>query len=230
MHLDNVVLEAPKRLGSFSCYDNNNGSVYCPDKSSLRYLDLPNPVNVDCLQGYDSNVKYGHVISRDMLLLRWVLDNEETMKKFPSDFIVNNGLIKDMNVKCNDNDWNLSAIKIKGKIVLNRNETIEVKEKIARQSERDNQATYAAFNLQRLITKNKNCPKCSSGKENDSLYGVFHLDNIESFMLDGNEICFDQKVQFSKIQLSVDPVFKKHRRLSLMLWNPLFAVSVNRIF
>ncbi|XP_025017662.1 uncharacterized protein LOC107367381 [Tetranychus urticae] len=175
MRLDNVVLDGPKRLGSFSCYDNNNGSVYCPDESSIRYLDLPNPVNINCLQGYDPNVKYGHIISRDMLVLRWVLNHEEKMKKFPSDFIVNNGLMKDMMlVRYCDLDWNISATKIRGKIVLNKIESIELKDRIANQSDINNKSTYTAFNLQRLITKNNYEDECSSGKEMSSFYGVFH--------------------------------------------------------
>uniref|UniRef100_T1KUD1 Decapping nuclease n=1 Tax=Tetranychus urticae TaxID=32264 RepID=T1KUD1_TETUR len=172
---DNVSLEGPKKLGYFSCYDNNNDSVFSQDISALRYLDLPDPVNINCLQGYDPNKKYGHVVSRDMLLLRWVLDNEATIQKFTCDFICNNGIMKDMMVvKYAGCDWNLSGIKIRGKIVLNKAESFEKKERIATQSEKDNQSTYAAFNLQRLITKNNNCSECSSGKENDSLYGVFH--------------------------------------------------------
>uniref|UniRef100_T1KUC9 Decapping nuclease n=1 Tax=Tetranychus urticae TaxID=32264 RepID=T1KUC9_TETUR len=168
-----VSMKEPKRVGYFSCY--NTDKVFSQDVSSLRYLDLPNPVNINCLQGYDPDKKYGHVVSRDLLLLRWVLDNEEIVQKFPSDFICNNGLIKDMmTVKNCSLDWNLCATKIGGKIVLNKIESIELKDRIANQSAINNQSTYAANNLQRLITKTANDHKCTSGKEEGSFYGVFH--------------------------------------------------------
>uniref|UniRef100_T1KUE9 Decapping nuclease n=1 Tax=Tetranychus urticae TaxID=32264 RepID=T1KUE9_TETUR len=169
-----VSLEGPKRIGYFSCYDNNNDIVFSQDISSLRYLDLPNPVSINCLQGYDSTRKYGHVNSSDMLLLRWVLENEITMQKFPSDFICKNGLMKDMMIVLYDDDnWSLSATKIGGKIVLNKMESIEKKENIDSQTEHVNQSTYAT-SLQRLITQNSNHSQCSSGIENDSFFGVFH--------------------------------------------------------
>uniref|UniRef100_T1KUE4 Decapping nuclease n=1 Tax=Tetranychus urticae TaxID=32264 RepID=T1KUE4_TETUR len=172
---NHVPMDGPKRLGYFSCYENNDKSVYCPDKSALRYLDLPNPVNINCLQGYDPNVKYGHVVSRDMFVLRWILNNETTVQNFPSDFICNNGVMKEiMTLKFNNFDWNLSATKIRGKIVLNKIESIGKKENIDTQSEKDNKSTYAASNFQRLITKTANGHKCTSGKEECSFYGVFH--------------------------------------------------------
>ncbi|XP_015790330.1 decapping nuclease DXO homolog [Tetranychus urticae] len=195
-----VSLERPKRLGSFSYYDDNNGSDYCPDISALRYLALPNPANINCLQGYDHNVSYDHSNSRVMLLLRWVLDNETTMQQFPSDFICYNGVIKDMmTVKHNNHDWNLTAIKIRGKIILNSKETIEAKDRIGIEAEKDNKLSYVALSLQRLITKNNNCPKCISGKENDYFYGVFHS-NIGSHRIlhVGQLDCAESKQELNK--------------------------------
>uniref|UniRef100_T1KUF6 Decapping nuclease n=1 Tax=Tetranychus urticae TaxID=32264 RepID=T1KUF6_TETUR len=166
---NNVSLEGPKRLGYLSSSDSENNSAFSQDKLALRYLDFPDPVNIDCLQGYDPNVKYGHFISKDTLLLRWILENEETMQKFPSDFIGNNGVIKDlMTIKDYVYDWSLSAIKIRGKIILNRVESTEKKTRIDKQSESVNKSTYAAFNFPNLITKSK------SEQEGTLFYGVFH--------------------------------------------------------
>uniref|UniRef100_T1KUC8 Decapping nuclease n=1 Tax=Tetranychus urticae TaxID=32264 RepID=T1KUC8_TETUR len=208
-----VSLEGPKRLGYFSCYDNNNDSVFSQDISALRYLDLPNPVNINCLQGYDPNVKYGHVVSRDMLL-RWVLDNEETMEKFPSNLICNGGLLKEMMVVVyNDYNWSASAIKVRGKIVLTRIKSIEEKENIDSQTEDDNKSTYAANNLQRLISKNSNDHKCTSRKEVDSFYGVFHT------KIGSHGIIYDEYLDCVESKRELDKPFEEMKFVLIKKFN-----------
>ncbi|XP_015790332.1 uncharacterized protein LOC107367163 [Tetranychus urticae] len=182
----NICLEGPKRLGYFSFYCNaGNESVYCPDQSSLRYLDLPNPIYINALQGYDKNIKYGLRRSKNKQLLRWILQNETIVRNFTHDFICSNGVLKDIMIfpyrsygRFGSNygltSMNISAVKIRGKIILDRCDSTAKKMRIDVQSERDNLSTYAGFNLQRLITKNNNHSQCASGKENDSFYGVFH--------------------------------------------------------
>ncbi|XP_025017686.1 uncharacterized protein LOC112539421 [Tetranychus urticae] len=148
-------------------------SVYCPDQSSLRYLDLPKPVSINCLKGYDKNSKYGHEQPKGTNLLRWILENETIVRNFDYDFICSNGLLKDLMISSLYSfDWSISAVKIRGKIILSKSESIERERRIYTQSETDNKSTYAASNLQRLITKNNN--QCSSGREGESFYGVFH--------------------------------------------------------
>uniref|UniRef100_T1KUF4 Decapping nuclease n=1 Tax=Tetranychus urticae TaxID=32264 RepID=T1KUF4_TETUR len=153
-----LCLERPKKLGYFSIYRNDDKeSVYCPDKSALAYLDLPDPVSINCLQGYDPNNKYGY--QRDLNY----------------DFVCNNGVLKDIMTSPYQNlDWTLCAVKIRGKIVLNKIASNEEKESIEARSENDNKSIYAAFNLQRLVVKNNNRSEFTSGKETDSFHGVFH--------------------------------------------------------
>ncbi|XP_025017683.1 decapping and exoribonuclease protein-like [Tetranychus urticae] len=170
----NICLEEPKRLGYFSSYyDNENKSVYCPDKSALRYLDLPDPVNINCLQGYDSNIKYGHRRPKSSNLLRWILENETILSNFTYDFICSNGLLKDLMVSpYYDYEWNLCAVKIRGKIVLSTIESIGKKENIDVQTEKDNKSTYVGLNLKSLVTKNNN--QCTSARDEASFFGVFN--------------------------------------------------------
>ncbi|XP_025017687.1 uncharacterized protein LOC112539422 [Tetranychus urticae] len=172
----NISLDRPKRLGYFSIYRNDDKeSVYCPDKSALAYLDLPDPVSIDCLQGYDPNNKYGYQRSKNKNLLQWILENEAIVIDLNYDFVCNNGVLKDIMTSPYQNlDWTLCAVKIRGKIVLNKIASNEEKEKIETRSENDNKSIYAAFNLQRLVVKNSNRSEFTSGKETDSFHGVFH--------------------------------------------------------
>ncbi|XP_025017688.1 uncharacterized protein LOC112539423 [Tetranychus urticae] len=177
-----ICLKGPTRLGFFSFYCNDEKeSVYCPDKSSLRYLDLPNPLYINSLQGYDPNANYRHKKSKNKNLLRWILENETIVRNFTYDFISNDGVLKDiMTSSYNDFDWNICAVKIRGKIVLARNTVLnriasfEKEIQIDARSEMDNKSLYVATNLQRLITKNNNHPEFASWKEYYCFYGVFH--------------------------------------------------------
>ncbi|XP_015790324.1 uncharacterized protein LOC107367155 [Tetranychus urticae] len=173
----NQSLEGPKRLGYFSLYCNyENESVYCPDKSALRYLNLiPNPVSIDCLQGYDPNTKYRYELSKRTYLSRWILENETIVRNLHYDFICNNGVLKDIMISpYYEFDWNLSAVKIRGKIELNKITSTGEKDLIDGRFEQSNKLMYVANNLQRLITKNSNHSQGTSGREEDSFYGVFH--------------------------------------------------------
>ncbi|XP_015790322.1 decapping and exoribonuclease protein-like [Tetranychus urticae] len=196
----NICLDEPKRLGYYSFYYNEKENVYCPDKSSLRYLDLPNPVSIDLLQGYDPNTKNGYQQSKNKNLLQWILENETIVRNFDYDFICNNGVLKDiMTYPSYNHDWNLSAVKIRGKIVLNRVASIEKKEKIDAQSEKDNKSTYAAFNLQRLITKNINRSEFPSGIENGSFFGVFHSKiGLHQILHSGYLDCVESEQELNK--------------------------------
>uniref|UniRef100_T1KUE3 Decapping nuclease n=1 Tax=Tetranychus urticae TaxID=32264 RepID=T1KUE3_TETUR len=173
---ENVYLQGTKILGYYSFYyDDQNKSVYCPDKSSLRYLDLPNPVYIDCLRGYSPYIKYGNKKPKGSNLLRWILENETIVRHYNYDFICNNGLLKEMmTVMHNKRDWDLCATKIRGQIVLNRVNSVEEKESIDARPEKENQSTYVANNLIRLITKNINHSHSTAGRKDDSFYGVFH--------------------------------------------------------
>uniref|UniRef100_T1KUC6 Decapping nuclease n=1 Tax=Tetranychus urticae TaxID=32264 RepID=T1KUC6_TETUR len=171
-----LSLSGPKMLGCFSCYrSDKNVDVYCPNKSSLRYLDLTEPVSLDCLQGFDPNVKYGHLSIGDMHLLRWVLNNESTIQTFPMDFICYNGFAKDLIVApFTQADWNITAVKVRGTIIINRSESNQRKTSVDVQSEFDSKSTYTALNLERLITKNINDHEYASVNARDSFFGVFH--------------------------------------------------------
>ncbi|XP_015790321.1 uncharacterized protein LOC107367152 [Tetranychus urticae] len=197
----NICLDEPKRLGYFSSYyDNENKCVYCPDKSALRYLDLPDPVNINCLQGYDSNVKYGNKGSKGTNLLRWILENETIVRNFTYDFICSNGLLKDLMVSSYyDFDWNLCAAKIKGKIILNRVDSIEKKENVEFQSEKNKKSTYVALNLQSLITKNNNHSHCTSARDEDAFFGVSHTKiGLHQILHSGYLDCVESEQEMSK--------------------------------
>ncbi|XP_025017684.1 uncharacterized protein LOC112539420 [Tetranychus urticae] len=173
---ETVSLEGPKKLGYYSFYYNDEKEiVYCPDKSSLRYLDLPNPVYINCLKGYDSNIKFGNKNPKGSNLLRWILENETILSDLSYDFICNNGLLKEfMTFKFNNDDWTFSATKIRGKIILNRIHSDEEKASIDARTEQSNKSTYVANNLQLLIAKNIDQSQGDVKREEDSFFGVFH--------------------------------------------------------
>ncbi|XP_015790320.1 uncharacterized protein LOC107367151 [Tetranychus urticae] len=171
-----ISLKGPKRLGCFSSYYNEeNVKIYCPDKSLLAYLDIPEPLFIDCLQGYDPNVKYGHQSIGNIHLLRWVMDNEATLEDYPSDFVCYNGLLKDMMMSRYIKDhWDFFAIKIKGKIIMLRIDSKKKQDYIDEQSAWNNKSTYVALNLRRLITKTDNGHESNLVKEGESCHGIFH--------------------------------------------------------